>query len=1576
MRRFILFLGAACVIMSQSALAQLNLNVIIRQPMPSELSEWQRDRTIIQVVITNTGQQSYTSVRISFSVKDGESNRVLLSSQDNHPEIPRFDILAGQTIVRNGLDVVNRNAVTIDNAIRNVVITTNRLPEGNYQFCVRLLAQNGSEIAATGAGCQSFIIVIPDPPTLLQPENNASIPQGSLPTFSWTPVYISPGVQSQYKLRIAPILEGQTERIALDQNTPLLDQQLTTSTFTYPPSAPQFSSRPTAIGFAWQVQAVDSRGVPVARNEGKSEIWKFTVQSGPPSSLSIRPYYPLDNDTIPWLPPHLVFQFDPYSDNITAMRMTLSVRGSDGSSFTTNPPTTNSWPDGPRIGQRLPPGGEGERRARLLIANLLNESSLEPWMNRLQRGVQYTWSVNATFTQNRTPVPVSFAPVKFTFGMRQPLNVSPPDGTRFSPDTTIVLSWKSPRPIELNPPLLRGVRRGQQGVAFGSADERYRLEVSRSADFINTVAKDSARVSDIADCVTGEQCATLFTERSFRLQNVRDPGVYYWRVSWLRDDAARTPYVVSPTWRFIVGGVAPPPVAGRCADECSTPITLNPVSTTRVFSVGDTLKIGRFQLGLTSVRGTGAALSGEGTILIPYFFNQQVLVEFRDVKVNMDSTIFEGVVTGKQAPSSPVTPLIANQLGSALGLDSAQIKRVYDVASSANRIISASSNALWDMPIGLDKEISGYHVILGIMGLVFRPTDARLNAVIGVTIPALGPNVGVGLGARNICFHPNGLGGDGKATLYLPFDEGYRKPGSWGLVLKGQTQSDSGTYVSWDCEHGFLEMRISAQAEFPRDWFTPLPDNGSSLVKATFKTTIRDPGRIEWIASASMDSCAVTSVPGFKLNVQEMAVDFSSVENPRGMVFPEGYLGTKDNTWEGFYLGRASVTLPEQLQTFESGPPAISVQNMIITRSGFSAKFVAAPVIQYPRANLGDWAGSLDSISVDIVNNSLRQGRITGKIRLPIAAQHLKYTARLVRLRANELTYLFNVVPGSKIDVPLWIAKMELKPTSRIYISNDNPERKFRASATLHGTLSIDRDYQKIPKLLLQGVKFQNFKINSSQPYFEAGTWSLASPEKELAGFPLTLNDVKFVTGDRGGTFVAGIEFDAGLHLHGGAEGISGTTKFTIWGKPELSGGLHFSYHSAELNDIAVTATAGPVRFNGQLTLYRNDQTFGTGFRGSVRLAVLEKSGFDVSATAQFGRVSGYRYWYVDAKALFSPGIPIEPGIALYGFGGGMWYNMERDVSINPGAPTSNGTAGPEPGATASGFKLRPREGPFGFRAAVTVATHPSPEAFNADVAMEVYFRSSFSFQSIVFVGSGYMMAGITPRERENAKVTCNAAISYDFPTRTLHGEMEAIINADPVTGRGSMTFHIDPDVWYIKIGEPSNRIHLKLAFLEGTGYLMVGKNLPLGFSRNPRDRRIETGNGFALGEEASARTGRQRAYHVFGEATITVGFDIMVSKQERCVGINGWYARGQLYGSAQAELGVYDLTVKIPYPCWSRGICYEKVGIKGDKVVFSFSAGVTLQWGTPNPTWAKVTIGYEHLSFNFVLPPWGEVCE
>lgn len=1072
-----------------------------------------------------------------------------------------------------------------------------------------------------------------------------------------------------------------------------------------------------------------------------------------------------------------------------------------------------------------------------------------------------------------------------------------------------------------------------------------------------------------------------------------------------------------------------------CTDPCIKPAPSNTTPSSRSFAVGDELIVGHFRARLTRVSGTGSSLSGEATVNIPVF-RGGMQVEFNNIQVNSDNEVYGGELRGRVAPSAPVNSTVANALTGGLGLTRPQVDAMHGLASDATRLVSnLVEGSPVNLPIGFDRVIEGQRVVVGVMGMVFMPTSARMNVVLSFPMPALGPGERIGFGARNLCFYPGGLGSE--FDIGLVDDLGYRpSDSSWSfhfLAPRSEDRgrgvaADSGTFARFGC-NGFEFIRIKAEVEFPQTWMKHSPDDGHN-VKAQFTTLIRASG--DFIAEATMEQFSPAGTPDFVMRVDTVALDFSDLDNPRSIRFPEGYRGATDNHWRGFYMNRLTMKLPDQLRTFEEGrPPQVEVANTLIDRTGFSMKARVVNIIQYPRGNFGEWGASLDTAGIDFVSSSLERGYLMGRIKIPISDSALAYSATLARARSGSgLEFEFNIRPRDTINAPLWVARLRLNPTS--YIRLNASARGFVAEAMLSGGISITGDANGIP-LGFRGIRFENFHLTTNAPYIECGNWSFASPQHGLfvepeptptgegggsnggmSGFPVSIGNIQVVGGTReGGRPGMGIRFTISVNLQPGNNAISGGTTLSIWGAMETAGGMRAVFDGVDLDSIGIRADMGAVAIEGSVAFYRRDPTFGTGFRGRISANFLRM--VQATATMQFGAkpispssAEEFRYWYVDARVTLSSGIMVFSGVGIYGFGGGAWYNMVRETPSSSGASLSaadrallSGGAGASapasstPGQTNSGTRYVPSYDPrgatFGFYGMITVGTYPSADAFNCDVRLEVSFAGG-GIREIRLRGDGYMMAGIN--SRSDAKVTMYADIYYNFPDRIFHGDFDVRIRAAVVTGGGHMVMHFAPTTWYVKIGDPeAERVNINLMdIIQVQAYVMCGMNLPnsmnvpreitelIAVPPPPRGMaQLTRGDGFAFGARADIPPGprpMEMQFLIFyASMKLMVGFDVSLlnygpnatcANTGGAMGINGWYALGQMYARVDASIGIgVDL--------WFVSGRFEILGMR---------LAAILRAGLPNPTWMQGAVGgdynilgglvHGHCEFQFSV---GEEC-
>jgi len=1057
--------------------------------------------------------------------------------------------------------------------------------------------------------------------------------------------------------------------------------------------------------------------------------------------------------------------------------------------------------------------------------------------------------------------------------------------------------------------------------------------------------------------------------------------------------------------------IEPPLEEGECPGGCLAAAPQNTVIAPGMPAVGDSLTVGKFTMTLTQVQAvSGGKIKGEGVIRVPYL-RGGVKVSFDAISVNSSRIVFDGDVYGRQSPLSPLspTPQQASSLtGAGLAYAANYINGLVSTAQQ-NLVSGITGYKEVDLPIGLDQTIAGQNYTIAIYGIVFTPTAAKLNALMSLPLPGiLSPQQRLTLGAIDICFHPDGIsgaGGKGVAELKLLSDIGYNKPGSYSFLVKGSDQQGKGTAVRFDCL-GFRELDLEADVIFPRDWFIPVPDNNQQA-KATLHAKILHTGN--WMGSIDPISWEIAPLRGFRLNISEMTYDGSDTANPAGILFPPGYQGTQDTTWNGFHIGSAEITMPDAFKTFDQSSPKLTLTNMLIDGQGLTVDINATSIIQYPKANLANWGGSLDSIGVRIVNSSFHSGQLKGKIQVPISQQGLDYigTLSVPDNAGGGLLYSFSIIPKDTLEADLWLAKLHLLPTSYITLGNNNPQNVFRAEANFNGDFTLPPSVASVTKFALDfsGVQFQNLRVQSDAPYFQAGTWKLASPQKWISGFPVSAQNIHMVGGSDNGSPMIGLQFDITANLFDSL--IAGKTTLTLRSTlgQAATGGQRWTFKDVRVNEIDLHTDVGAVKIDGKVAFYYDDNTFGDGFLGSIKATIAKLC--EIQATAQFGSVNDFRYWFVDARAGFATGIPI-PGVGalgFYGFGGGIWHHMKAPQNfpmVGPGdnTPAPNGSV---PGQTNTGAQFLPdKTVEVGLKASATLGTYPDPKTFNGDIGLWaeiIRTNGSLGLGAIGLSGDGYMMTDVVNRGSD-PPVRASADIVYDAAQGILSGLFDFQFDAAGIVqGNGMIDFRFGSDGdWHVYVGTPQNQISIKTLFLDSKGYMMAGTTLPtskladvippqyhsdfnsLGSAFNvnnefgPVPGVGNVGGGFAMGASTGISTGGPRKILIFYlDLFARVGFDIALRNMQdvQClgknsIGMDGWYAQGQAYAFLKGDVGIeVDLLI-----------------FSGRLSIFNVLAGAMVKAAVPNPTFLEGHLAAKYsvldgliegsFGFNFTL---GEKC-
>lgn len=923
------------------------------------------------------------------------------------------------------------------------------------------------------------------------------------------------------------------------------------------------------------------------------------------------------------------------------------------------------------------------------------------------------------------------------------------------------------------------------------------------------------------------------------------------------------------------------------------------------------------------------------------------------------------------------------------------LESLYDeMQQYAPGVLSGNEDVILS-PIPLIKDVEGVPYKIFLDNIEITPNNAKLNAFFVFQDPGSTNGQKLVMMAENLNWGTGGMIGETTLKLKTPLD--IRLSNAVMLhLLAAPASGTSGCSVSWDCS-GFTAMKIDAKVELCRNFIVPLDPTTLDTIPAptrySFDFNLEIKGwhdiYLEFNNTANKPF-AIAGYTDYKWNVSGVVIDNSDLKSPSGIAFSPGYnsphlSGTGNAallgpTWRGVTMKTLSVTLPPNFKK-NGAPVSIGVQNLIIDDTGVNGRVFGTNLIPYETGNLAGWQFSIDTIKLDIVQNHINGGGMAGKLRVPVLKNPTRYSAMIYTGGRME----FSMSPSQNEKMDFLLADVILKPNSSITakISNNNTE----LYAVLHGNLEIKGGEKlKIPK-----VTFENFKVGNVKPYFNAGTWKIENKiQAKFLGFELNVSNIMPFSPEDG---KAGVAFDANLSLPLDIKAGGG---LEIIGKMEVDAlnRQNWIYEDTRVKKMKVDATIAAGRLFGFLESFDNTTSngYGEGFHGMIDMDFTNVA--QVKAVALFSTIENDKFFYIDAAASLGTGIPMGP-FSITGFAGGASYKME-ETNFDNDPPDFTKDKLPTPGQSLSGTKYvyNPARG-LGLKAGITIALTSSSEAFNGSLVFGILFNSPDNgggLAEISLDGKGQFMMNskITGPKIEasensapsgvNGKIKAHVRFKYDFNKSEFSGYMAAFINAPGLQGTGKVKVLANSSDWYLYIGTPDEPIKLTFKIgpltAEGETYLDIGSIVPnmkpipanvmsvVGNKVKQSSLRA-SGGGFVFG--ASLKTSiSANAIIASAELKAEVGFDVMIrnfgnascaSSPGEKIGINGWYAMGQMYAYLEGSLKILGVNI------------------------FKAAMAGVLQAELPNPFFGQATFGVKIKTFfgsfnKSVALTLGERCE
>ena len=976
---------------------------------------------------------------------------------------------------------------------------------------------------------------------------------------------------------------------------------------------------------------------------------------------------------------------------------------------------------------------------------------------------------------------------------------------------------------------------------------------------------------------------------------------------------------------------------------------------------------GEFEIVTTTLTGDAPSgpYSGTGTVYIDWV-KSDMTVEFTDITIDENNNLVSGFITAQihdTAPTYPVAWLIGMGGGISFNHNHAEdIINWIELNTEQEIDYDPATGAVMPVkvPLGLNFP-SGDQ--LAITEMVFRADKSEFNLVAAKTTPPdWGTTQLIGFKALNIEFHPTSPEFPPERMELLEDITIGNINGKITFTFKAPTIDNTGCYIEWD-ELGFSAYGIELDANFTREWLIPLPDDGTSKAKANLIATGSAWGDLILIGNLE-ESVISSTIPDpdsgvptdsgahdFIILANNISYDWSDVANAPAIEFPPIYAGETTNLFRGFHMEELTIKFsPNKMNTPDGDPIEISINDMIIDDTGITLEAEIENLVVFGDAEIGDMAASIDRIYLEILSSSFVEAGVEGRIAIPVSDGNslddsLAYTALFnvpLDPAANK-NFQITLTPDQPINADLLKGTMNLDDTSNLSGYFDKDKKTF--TMELNGDFTWeDAEIGPVNEINLEigfeGVGFDyNSSLAANKLTFDSGEWSFASPQKKMANFPITIDNIEYnaMTATGNQLLHGKLNFDVIFNLSSKIGGMTTLgVEFAI-NDDSGSGGKKFApnFIGGVIDSIAIQADMAAVKIKGAIGFRNNDPVFGDGFIGTLS-AEFKGPGIKIGALAEFGNTtylhgSRYRYWRVEAEATFpAPGITFLPGMAFRGFGGGAFKNMEATLS----------------GAT---YTFTPKHSSLGFRAQAVMATTPKEETFNADVGLLGTFSGAGGMTYIGFTGDFYVGAGFATRNK--AKVNGTLTVDYDFPQKHFNLSASVNVNAPPITTPSPMSLVLDingkTNLWYFKFGEPANLNTVNVFGISLYEYLMFGNSIPYpgGFTNTFKANyynalgvypsaggaatggvgsNTASGKGFALGigfmfdksgEKQLTSYGSGNKKHVLSFA-LSAGAELHLSYMEylgSCggytpVGINGWRAKGSLgmYGMAAAGVKKY----------------------------------------------------------------------
>ncbi len=945
-----------------------------------------------------------------------------------------------------------------------------------------------------------------------------------------------------------------------------------------------------------------------------------------------------------------------------------------------------------------------------------------------------------------------------------------------------------------------------------------------------------------------------------------------------------------------------------CESRCNLPDVVLQMPVTDLTHISS-LRIGHFYVQNYTLSPAGDGWLGEGEIVLNFLNEIRIRVTLSGLQINEMGEIYGGVVRGIQEEGTMAEflqyvtfPVGNEQMGIIADVLPAEVSaEIGSYLRDARMIAALAGYGQIGLPVGFSQAISGFEFTVGITDLLLTPSSAKAKLVAGARLPMFEGENWLMFVADSVCIHPAGFGGEYQLSLGADLVLNNGSGNAYELRLNGSTViGETACSLEMDCQ-GIRAVNMHGMLEFARNVIVPeteegLPaDEGKAAARFSFngvstpsnpdEADASDVSGIHWLASLEMDRFQIPGLNGWSFEVTDGWLDMSEIANPDDIVFPLQYETTGPD-FTGVYIGRATIQPPAAMC---KGPRPYAEVAHLIMDPNLYGNLVIENLLRLSDGEIGGWAWSIESFTLEVYNNELIESRLEGAFHMPLldTASHIRYFALIGQGETGEnqvpggesYSYQFNVSFSDQVRYSFLIAEGEIYDDSVLdIVFHPEDASQSYVHAVLHGVLSIDTDqflpanFPELPASIKMPQIEYAFDFHSQSGFNPDGTYiSFASPSKFLSGFPVNMDNFEVNLSTTSEHEIA-FDFNVAISFAEGEADLAAGVQFSLISNlttvelvqdmagPGALGGTvqtlrSFRLQQVRFDSILLDVQVSALILQGAIGFYNEPLGNGgrnKGVRGDINVVLpIGPNGITGRLTAIFGTTgipapsyseSFYSYWFVEGIVGFPVGIQFGAiPLGLYGIGGGVGYNMIQTASPQVINGEISGESVFEP--VYQSFRLSIK---------AMLGTMPKPDAFNADIAFIAQFVNG-GLDMIGIEGDGYIMTPMSDRDDPQVYVGCDLYMYMPNESRpwSIEGGLDVAVNVGDGILVGNMSpaeipnqmvaasFHASPDLFYFHMGAPDFNLHdnedprgsamLDLQFLQvqAKTYLMLGHGIP-----------------------------------------------------------------------------------------------------------------------------------------------------